>query len=164
MEGGAPLRLRRHHTEFHGWTEPEAAVVPGRPKQDNQGDILRVRGAEKRVHQGASDPFRLVVGKDADRTYCDHGVETDLRTTCGHMTDNRVLSQRSKRQLINHVLCLPSAANIVILDWHTIAVILSLERFCVDNLRSSVVARLLWSDDHARMVARAEFERSSAPE
>ena len=46
--------LRRHHTKFHGWAEPEAAVVLGRPEQDPQGDILRVRGAEKRIHQGAS--------------------------------------------------------------------------------------------------------------
>jgi len=48
------------------------------------------------------------------------------------------------------------------LEWHTIAVILSLERFCVDNLRCFVVARLLWSDDHARMVARAARSRVRA--
>ena len=161
MEGAAPPWLRRHHTKFHGWTEPEAAVVLGRPEQDDQGDILRVRSAEKRVHQGASDPFRLVVGKDADRTHCDHGVETDLRATCGHMTDNRVLSQRSKRQLINHVLRLPKCDKDSHLGWHTIAVILSLERFCVDNLRCFVVARLLWSDDHAHMVAGAARSRGA---
>jgi len=159
LEGAAPPWLRRHHTKLHGWTKPEAAVVLGRPEQDDQGDILRVRGAEKRVHQGASDPSRLVVGKDADRTHCDHGVETDLRATCGHMTDNRVLSQRSKRQLINHVLRLPKCGKDSHLGWHTIAVILSLERFCVDNLRCFVVARLLWSDDHAHMVARAARSR-----
>ena len=48
-----------------------------------------------------------------------------------------------------------------------IAVILSLERFCVDNLRCFVVARLLWSDDHAHMVAPAARSRgpaSPAPE
>jgi hypothetical protein len=52
------------------------------------------------------------------------------------MTDNRVLSQRSKRQLINHVLRLPKCDKDSDLGWHTIAVILSLERFCVDNART----------------------------
>src|SRR6266581_2422790 len=78
------------------------------------------------------------------------------------MTDNRVLSQSSKRQLINHVLRLPKCGKDSHLGWHTIAVILSLERFCVDNLRCFVVARLLWSDDHAHMVARAARSRVQA--
>jgi len=38
--------------------------------------------------------------------------------------------------------------------------ILSLERFCVDNLRCFVIARLLWSDDHPHMVARAARSRA----
>jgi hypothetical protein len=38
-------------------------------------------------------------------------------------------------------------------------VILSLERFCVDNLRCFAVARFLWSDDHANMVAPAARAR-----
>ena len=63
MEGAAPPWLRRHHTKFHGWTEPEAAVVLGRPEQDDQGDILRVRGAEKRVHQALPIPFAWWSGR-----------------------------------------------------------------------------------------------------
>jgi len=148
-----PLRLRRQHAKLHSWTEPEATVVLGRPEQDDQGDVLRVRGAEKCVHQGAPDPFCLVGGKDADRTHSHHSIETHLRSTCSHMTDNRALDQRSERQLMDHVLRLPECSEKSNLGWHPTAVILALERFCVDKFRGFVVAPLLWSDDHERMVA-----------
>jgi hypothetical protein len=46
--------------------------------------------------------------------------------------------------------------------WHTIAVILSLERFCVDNLRCFAVARLLLPDDHAHVGRNALHVRVHA--
>jgi hypothetical protein len=129
---------------------------PGRERGcvlERSGDRRRVR-PERSSLEGAAPPWLR-------RHHTNHGVETDLRAACGHMTDNPVLSQRSKRQLIDHVPRLPKRGKDSHLGRQTIAGILSPERFCVDDLRCFVVARLLWSDDHANMVARAG--RSSAP-
>src|SRR4051794_38098386 len=94
LEAVSPFRLRRGHAEVLAGTEPEAAVVPGIAEQDDQGDTLRVSGAEERVHQGAPDACALMVREDPDRPHGHNRFGGDGRPARRDMADYPAAGER----------------------------------------------------------------------
>jgi len=103
LEGSSPVRLRRHHTELLGRTEPEAAVVLGSAEQNDQGYLRGVSSDEQRIHQHAPDAGALMSRKDADRPHRDNRLGGDSRPARRNVADHLTLDQCGERELGNHV-------------------------------------------------------------